>query len=114
MERLTAYCGLDCAEWDAFQATQADDDELRAQVAAQWSEESGHAFSAEDINCDGCTVGKREVPFLHKCAIRNCGRERGVANCAHCAEFACERLEQVFDNSPDARANLEGIRKAIG
>ena len=33
---MIGYCGLDCAQCEAFIATQNNDDALRAKVAAEW------------------------------------------------------------------------------
>lgn len=41
MTRMIAFCGLDCARCGAYLATQADDDELRAATAREWSERHG-------------------------------------------------------------------------
>ena len=37
MTTMLGFCGLDCAHCGAFLATQADDDELRAATASEWS-----------------------------------------------------------------------------
>jgi len=113
MAQLLAFCGIDCGACDAFTATQADDDELREQVAREWSKMTGRQLRPDQINCDGCTVSEgRHAPYLHQCPIRNCASEKGVANCAQCAEYACERLKPVFDNAPEARQALDAIREA--
>ena len=39
--------------------------------------------------------------------------ERGVANCAHCAEYACDKLEAFFGLVPDARVTLDDIRAGL-
>jgi len=36
MERIIAECGLDCADCEAYLATQANDDEWKKRVAAGW------------------------------------------------------------------------------
>lgn len=60
----------------------------------------------------GCmgTNGGRLSGYGSMCEIRACGVERGVTNCAHCAEYACEKLEGFFGFAPEARAVLDQIR----
>ena len=45
--------------------------------------------------------------------MRACGLERGVLNCAHCEDYACEKLEGFLGFVPDARAILDGIRAGL-
>jgi hypothetical protein len=46
------------------------------------------------------------------CEIRKCGKAKQVKNCAYCSDYACEKLIQFFAMAPDAKANLEEIRKS--
>ena len=47
--------------------------------------------------CDGClTDGGALAQYAVNCAVRNCNLERAVANCAHCEEYACDKLEAMF------------------
>lgn len=111
MNQMTAFCGLLCNECGAFIATRNDDDEKRAEVAQLWSKQYDHDIKPEDINCDGCTSDSDRL-FNHckVCEIRKCGKEKVVANCAYCDEYACEKLEGLFKMAPDARKQLDGIR----
>jgi len=38
---------------------------------------------------------------------------RDVVNCAHCADYVCEKLEGFFGLVPDARATLDEIRRSL-
>lgn len=97
MAQIIARCGLICSECPAYLATQADDDEKRAEVAAQWSKEFGGQFKPEDINCDGClSTGERVFGYCRECKIRLCGAERSLPNCGHCPDYACEQVEKFF------------------
>ena len=114
MERMTAFCGIVCTECPAFIATQKNDDTERKKVAESWSKEFKVSLKPEDINCDGCLVTGENV-FSHTkvCEIRKCGFEKGVKNCAYCDEYICERLNNFFSDAPDAKKNLEEIRKNL-
>ena len=110
--KIIAYCGLVCTDCPAYIATQADDRAGLEQVAAQWREAyNAPNITVESVICDGCLTDKgRKCSHTAECEIRACGVERGVANCAHCADYACEKLEGFFGFAPDARAVLDEIR----
>ena len=115
MDRMISYCGLICTDCPAYIATQADDRTALEQVAAQWREEyNAPALTAESATCDGCTASKgRRCGHWFECDIRVCGMERSVANCAHCTDYACEKLEGFFGFVPDARAVLDEVRSTL-
>ena len=59
MDKLIAYCGLDCAKCPAYVATQSGDPAELERVAAEWRE----AFNMPDLTvesliCDGCLPGQ--------------------------------------------------------
>jgi len=102
MERIIAYCGLVCTECPAYIATQADDQAALEHVAAQWREQyNAPQITAESVLCDGCTVDGRHCGHWTECDIRICAQDRGVANCAHCADYACEKLDGFFTFVPE-------------
>jgi len=115
MNKIIAYCGLVCTDCPAYIATQADDRAALEQMAARAREQ----FNAPDITvesamCDGClTNDGRKCGYCFECEIRACGVERGVTNCAHCAEYACEKLEGFFGSAPDAQGVLDEIRRSL-
>lgn len=115
MQKMIAFCGLNCRDCPALIATQKDDNEERKRVAELWSSEE-EALNPEDINCDGCLmVGKRLIKFCEACEVRRCGLEKNIANCAHCDEYPCGKLDKLwgFIKAPEARETLEGIRKGL-
>ncbi len=115
MTRLIAMCGMDCAACAAYEATQADDNALRAKTAADWTTMFKHEFKPEDINCDGCTSEGRHVGYCGMCEIRACGLGRKLTTCASCPDYACDKLEGFLKNvPPGARENLEALRAAKG
>ena len=111
MEGMIAYCGLNCSQCPTFLATQENSDEKRRQVAEQWSKQYKAAFKPEDINCDGCASNGRLFGHCSICKIRQCGRERGLENCASCNDYPCQILEDFFQIAPQGKINLEEIRK---
>ena len=113
--KIIAYCGIVCSDCSAYVATQSGDRSELERVAAQWKIEYNQAqVTVEDVTCDGC-IGNSERKGSHcaDCDIRSCGVARGVANCAHCPDFACERLERFFGIAPDVRVVLDQIRASL-
>ncbi len=112
MHPKIAYCGIDCTSCDAYQATQQDNDELRRKVAATWSEEFESEIKTEDINCNGCQSTEGPI-FLYSgaCEIRACAQGMGFENCAHCPEYSCYKTEELYRIAPEARQQLDSIRK---
>jgi hypothetical protein len=111
MGRIVAYCGIICSDCPTFNATKANDDAERRRVAELWTKQYGRKFRMEDINCDGClTEGLRIFSHPKVCKMRMCARERNLENCAHCSEYACEKLSKLFNEYEPAREVLDEIR----
>ena len=115
MTRIIAHCGLVCTDCPAFIATQAEDAAALERVAAQWREEyNAPEITVESVICGGCvTHDERKCGHWHECEIRACAGARGIANCAHCDEYVCEKLESFFGFVPDAREVLDGVRARL-
>jgi len=110
---MISYCGLICTECPAYLATVNDDDTERQRVAEMWSKQFGGDFRASDINCDGCLTGGTLFSHCKVCEIRKCGMERDVENCAHCGNYACEKLSGFLSNIPMAKETLEKVREGL-
>ena len=116
MDKITALCGLVCNECPAYVATQSSDPVALERVAAQWREQfNAPEMTAESIICDGCLGHNdgRMSGYGSVCEIRACALPRGVANCAHCEEYACDKLVGFFEHAPEARAVLDGVRQSL-
>lgn len=115
MEKMIAFCGLDCAGCEAFKATQANDDAAKLTLLKKWRVE----FGAPDmplaaVTCDGCTSTGRLGGYCAECPVRACASAKGVENCAHCESFeTCEALQGFIVNVSDAKNNLLAIRAAL-
>ncbi len=112
MEKIIAYCGIECSQCPAFIAKKENNDELRKKTAEQWSKEFKHTVMPENINCDGClsTTGQL-IQYCNICEIRKCGFDKKVQNCSFCDDYVCEKLEKWFESVPDAKKRLDEIRK---
>jgi hypothetical protein len=121
MDEIIAYCGLACHTCPIYVATREKDDEkrhkARAEIADYIKKHYGQECKPEDItDCDGCkTEGGRLFPGCKKCQIRKCARQKGVENCAHCDEYACEKLKEFFATEAHAHAKerLDKIRAQL-
>ena len=113
MAKMIAYCGMDCGECPAFLATQTKNEAMKKQVADFMNQKLGARYTAQDINCDGCTTGKNLVPHCNACETRICGMGKKVVNCAACKDYECAKLTKLYTMiPPTAKQNLEALRKA--
>lgn len=71
MNKLIAYCGLDCEKCDAYIATKNDDRELREKTAKLWAELNHAPILPEHINCQGCRVEGVKTVFLREYVWRS-------------------------------------------
>lgn len=108
---LIACCGLDCSKCEGHIATQADDDNKRAEVAKKWSAMYGGDIKPEDINCSGCRPEGPKFTHCNVCEIRKCCMEKEVKNCAGCDMYICDKLEDFFKMAPDARTALDNLHE---
>lgn len=114
MDKILAFCGIDCTDCDAFKATQQNNDVKRKEIAASWSKEFGHEIKPGEINCDGClTEVGRHINYCSMCEIRKCGIEKEVENCAYCKEYKCDKLDKFHEKAPNAKKKLEEIRQKL-
>jgi hypothetical protein len=112
MEKMIAYCGLVCTDCGAYIATQKDDDQMRKQVAAEWTQKYNHQFKPEDISCDGCLPATvKTIGHLNVCAIRKCGQLKGVKNCGWCSEYSCDKTDEFFKMVPDCKKTLDAVKQ---
>ncbi|HYA13697.1 MAG TPA: DUF3795 domain-containing protein [Syntrophales bacterium] len=114
MEKMIAFCGINCAECPTFLATQEDNDRKRERVVERWYKDYHMQIKAEDINCDGClSETGRLFSHCNVCEIRKCGQEKKVENCAHCKEYPCQKLNKFFEVVPHGKVTLDEIRRTL-
>lgn len=111
---MIAYCGLNCAECQAYLATQNDDDVAREKVAKQWSEAYKVPIKTSHINCDGCkTESGRLFGYCQMCEVKSCGEEKKVDTCAHCDDYGCDKIQGLFKMAPTIKEALEKIGTSL-
>lgn len=110
MQKLIAYCGLDCEKCDAYRATRNNDNALREKTARHWSELNHVTILPEHINCEGCRADGVKTMFCQSlCKIRQCALKKGVETCGACADMAsCQLVGKIISNNAEALQNLKG------
>lgn len=109
MDKLIGCCGLACSDCDAYAATIANDDQMRALTAEKWSQMYQTSLNAEDINCLGCNS---TVLFSHcnECEIRLCSVAKSHSNCSECNDYSCDNLNAFFTMVPSAKVTLDNMK----
>lgn len=110
MDKMIAYCGLDCKKCDAYLATINDDWALREKTAKLWSKLNGIDILPEQINCEGCRVDGVKTVFCDKlCPIRKCAIGNNMTTCGFCKRLMeCDKVSMVISNNKEALKRLKG------
>lgn len=111
---MIAYCGLDCAKCDGYLATQSGNKKEMEDVAKKWSVQFEADVKPEHILCDGCKAQGRKSYYCGSlCEIRKCASDKKFDTCIECVDYACAKLNMVLDHAPDAKSNLEKLKKTF-
>lgn len=111
MKEFFGACGLSCSDCEGYKATQTNDQAALSAMADKASKQFGEQISPESLRCDGCMADSdRRCGYCAVCAIRECVVSRGLANCATCDSFECEKASSFLNNVPKARENLNRLR----
>jgi hypothetical protein len=91
MEPIITLCGMRCDLCLAYQPNLDAHPENAQRISDGWETYFGFRIPPEAVHCDGCfTTG---APTLDSsCDVRPCVIERGLANCAGCEAYICEKL----------------------
>jgi hypothetical protein len=111
MNKMISACGIDCLSCECFEATRTGDPVKKQEIAGKWSKQYEAEITAADINCDGCMTGENHFGWCYKCPIRACVSEKSYQSCAECPDFPCPKSEFIINNVPDAKSNIESLRK---
>ena len=107
MEKMIAYCGLDCAACNAFLAMKNNDQALREKTAREWSSAHNFAFTPDMINCTSCKGNGVQVGHCSQCEMRKCAMGKAVENCGACGEFkTCKTINDFMAQVPFVKDNL--------
>ncbi|MDE7349206.1 MAG: DUF3795 domain-containing protein [Clostridia bacterium] len=109
MNKLIAFCGLDCEKCEARMATLHNDNTLREKVANLWTQLNGVEITADMINCVGCRMDGVKTPFCNSlCPIRKCALGKSLNTCGDCSELKnCKTICRITSNNAEALTNLK-------
>ena len=115
MEPMIAYCGLTCTACPAYVATQANNLDELEKLAAYAREHYGTPdATAESSMCDGClSDSPRLCGYCAVCDVRACAMALNLANCAHCPDYGCSKIEKFWSMAPETRVTLDGVRAVL-
>ena len=117
MEKMTAYCGLECDSCLILLATLEQDKSqqqaMKEKIAEKCSALYGISLNPEEITgCDGCRSNTGRIfSGCLRCEIRSCAIERNLESCAYCDDYKCLKLQKHFELDPHAQMRLEELRK---
>jgi len=119
MTEIISYCGLLCQCCPIYLATRETDiskkQEMIFEIIRACKEHYGIEYKYEDINdCDGCISDTGRL-FIgcNNCKVRKCAVQKGVENCAHCDEYVCNDLAELFKSEPGSKKRLDMIRNSL-
>lgn len=110
MNKMIAFCGLNCEQCDAYIATKNNDQALREKTARLWAKLNNAPILPEHINCEGCRMdGVKTVYCSTICEIRKCVTSKSLSSCGDCSEKeTCPKVAPVWQSNPQAKRNLIG------
>jgi hypothetical protein len=89
MNPIISKCGYRCDLCPAFK-TSLKSDADKVSMCRAWSKYFGSEIPPEAITvCAGCLKEGGDP----SCTVRPCAIEKNLENCAHCKQFACDKLK---------------------
>jgi hypothetical protein len=115
VKKMIAFCGLDCAQCEAYKATQAKDEAAKLEILARWQADfGGPDMTLDKVTCDGCS-SERVGGYCAECPVRVCAMAKGFKNCAYCDEIeTCAILDGLIAVDASAKQSLLALRKSLG
>ncbi len=105
MEPVLTRCGYRCDLCLAYRPNLELHPENQQVLSDGWFKYFGFRIPPEEIICDGCL---EENPRLvdTSCQVRPCVIEHGLANCAACKDYICEKLIERIVTLEEVRQRL--------
>lgn len=109
MNRLTAYCGINCGTCPLYLATVNGDEKLKAEVAEKWGKIYKRTLKIDEMKCKGC---KSDLKFgaCRKCDISTCNKNKGTNTCSECEVYPCDRIKSFIDWQGKNNTEVEIIK----
>ena len=90
-EPIISKCGYKCDRCPAHKSNRKSEDDKKIMCDA-WNKYLGSSIEPEAISaCRGCQAEGDQGNKT--CSVRPCATAKGMENCAHCGEFACEKVK---------------------
>lgn len=93
MEEIITRCGYRCDICMAYRPNVEANPANQQVLSDGWHKYFGFRIPPERIICDGCMADNPQL-IDSACPVRPCAIERGLQNCAQCADFGCEKLSE--------------------
>lgn len=93
MEPILTRCGYRCDLCLAYRPNVKAHPENQSVLSDGWFKYFGFRLPPEQILCDGCLASAPKL-IDQSCPVRPCVMERGLANCAACPDYGCEKLQE--------------------
>jgi len=95
MEPILSLCGMRCDLCMAYRPKIELHPENRQILSDGWYTYFGFRIPPEEIECDGCFADGK--PTLDsECKVKPCVTARGIASCASCTDYICEKLSDIL------------------
>ncbi|MHC4498632.1 MAG: DUF3795 domain-containing protein [Planctomycetota bacterium] len=89
MEPIISKCGYRCDLCPVYETNFKLDPDKKKMCDA-WNKYLGGNLEPDAIEiCRGCQEGEGDPD----CDVQKCAQERKLVNCAHCSDFACDKLK---------------------
>lgn len=107
MANILTRCGYRCDLCLAYKGN-IHGPEDQKKISDGWFTYYGFRIPPEEIRCDGCLTPDAELPRLvdARCPVRACVLGRGLAHCASCAEYVCDKLASRIVSRAEIEAKL--------
>ena len=93
MNEILARCGYRCDQCLAYRPNVEANPSNQLTLSDGWHKYFGFRILAEQIICDGCMAQNPRL-IDKACPVRPCVLERGLANCAGCPDYICDKLSE--------------------
>jgi len=106
MEPIISLCGMRCDLCLAYHPNVEAHPENRQLISDGWHKYFGFRIQPEDIHCEGCFLDGNKT-LDSECPVRPCVIEQGVANCAACDSYICDKLAGILVDFDDMQAKFD-------
>lgn len=108
MNKLIAYCGINCATCPLYIATKSDNCLMKQELATKWGQLYNRSFDIKDMECYGCKSKKRFV-LSKGCDISICNISKGITTCTECSSHPCERINKFYEWQKNNDTKVEKV-----